>query len=631
MGTLKLFFGADPGSLAAPQLAAHQRAPARNTRRSTRRSAGRGAPRGGGSRSRSASATSASGSASGRRSCLTAPPSRLAEQVFGRRSQQRARARAVLGGDEAARAPRRSRPARASPSCAPGRQAAATASATASQVACSSSPSASVRPRQSSSGCHPGEPDRDVELPVAPGAAEAVGDHHGRRRRRQASAQRRARRRRGPPAAADARSGPPALETSTPALAQTRPWRVRADDHAALGAQNLLGLVEHDLHQRVRPCRRRLRAPARARPARTEASSTSAPSAFETAVWAIATTRPPAPAPRRGEGGCQDAGEVVAGARSRGSRGRARALQGGHRARLRPERRARRRRPGPAPRARRGCSARPPAVRRARLRSAARSSTVSTSSRASAAAPRGRRRRPHARARGGARSCRRRSSASIASGGASSRPFVPVPWRSGRIATSGARRGRARRSSGASSAGSSAGQSPGTQQHALEALRERPLARRARRPPTGRPRRGSSITQRARAPRRPASASGSRVTTTVSSIAVDRRQRREHVGDHRPGEREAQPVGDARAEALLGAAEALDGEDRGGAHGSGRSLDDRFRRSSLRAQRRVAAKSTVARASARAPGVVVHPRAGHERRQRPSGASSATIPSSSSP
>ena len=41
---------------------------------------------------------------------------------------------------------------------APGRRRAAAASATASQVACSSRPRASLRPRQSSSGCSPAKP-----------------------------------------------------------------------------------------------------------------------------------------------------------------------------------------------------------------------------------------------------------------------------------------------------------------------------------------------------------------------------------------------------------------------------------------------------------------------------------------
>ena len=42
-------------------------------------------------------------------------------------------------------------------------------------------------------------------------------------------------------------SGSEALEVSTPALAQTKPWRVRQMRIASLGAQHLDGLIEHHL------------------------------------------------------------------------------------------------------------------------------------------------------------------------------------------------------------------------------------------------------------------------------------------------------------------------------------------------------------------------------------------------
>ena len=45
------------------------------------------------------------------------------------------------------------------------------------------------------------------------------------------------------------------------------------------------------------------------------------------------------------------------------------------------------------------------------------------------------------------------------------------------------------------------------------------------------------------------------------------RERLQHVGDHRARELQAQLLVDALAEPLLGEGEALDGQDRGGAHG----------------------------------------------------------------
>ena len=57
--------------------------------------------------------------------------------------------------------------------------AAAAASATASQVACSSQSAGVGASAPVVQRLHAGEPDRHVELAVAPGAAEAVGDQHG--------------------------------------------------------------------------------------------------------------------------------------------------------------------------------------------------------------------------------------------------------------------------------------------------------------------------------------------------------------------------------------------------------------------------------------------------------------------
>ncbi len=72
----------------------------------------------------------------------------------------------------------------------------------------------------------PGDADRDVDLPVAPGAAERVADDDGRAARaaRRAGA---GRSRRGRAAGSRAGPAPPAFDASTPAFAQTNPWWVR--------------------------------------------------------------------------------------------------------------------------------------------------------------------------------------------------------------------------------------------------------------------------------------------------------------------------------------------------------------------------------------------------------------------
>ena len=107
---------------------------------------------------------------------------RLGEQVLGARAQQRLRAGAVLRRDEARRG-RAAAPPGTRSSLPRTRSAAPAAwSATAIQVARSSRPSASRRPRQSSSALQAGEADRGLGLPVAPGAAERVGDHDRRAR-----------------------------------------------------------------------------------------------------------------------------------------------------------------------------------------------------------------------------------------------------------------------------------------------------------------------------------------------------------------------------------------------------------------------------------------------------------------
>ena len=84
-----------------------------------------------------------------------------------------------------------------------------------------------------------------------------------------------------------------------------------ADQHAALGPQHLGGLVEHDLHEPRVLVLLRGQTRRRAAAAGTEASATTAPSALETTVWAIASTgleQRPASRERRDD----QRGEVVA-------------------------------------------------------------------------------------------------------------------------------------------------------------------------------------------------------------------------------------------------------------------------------------------------------------------------------
>ena len=157
--------------------------------------------------------------------------------------------------------------------------------------------------------CIPAQADRHVALPVTPGAAEAVGDQHGGASRRSARAGARAgaaRRRRGRGAAVTSVSGRP------PPRRWRRPpprWRTRSRGGCGRSStprsarSDLGGLVEHDL-DRARVLALLGRQFARARLGRTSASATTAPSALETALCAIATTCPsrsgsPSSAPRR--------------------------------------------------------------------------------------------------------------------------------------------------------------------------------------------------------------------------------------------------------------------------------------------------------------------------------------------
>ena len=154
---------------------------------------------------------------------------------------------------------------------------------------------------------------------------------------------------------------------------------------------------------------------------------------------------------------------------------------------------------GSAPRVCAAPSARPRGARRARR------GRRRCRRRAAARAPRrrGPRRRPRAPGARGARGCPGRSSASITSGGVSSSAFVPVPWRSGTITTSGpsasmsASRRRSRRWSiaGVSPASSSAWNAPSS---SAQRDADRGGLGVARRPG---PRRSPGCRSRARAPR----------------------------------------------------------------------------------------------------------------------------------
>ena len=151
--------------------------------------------------------------------------------------------------------------------------AAATSSATAITVAASSRPMRSRRPRQSSSGSQAGAADRDVRLAEPPGAAEAVGDHHGRARRppRRAIS---ARIRRAEASGVLGQQGDAIrrreFEASMPALAQIQPLRVSDDQDAALGAHHAAGSRTGPARPGAGPCRaaRPARWPARRAPRR---------------------------------------------------------------------------------------------------------------------------------------------------------------------------------------------------------------------------------------------------------------------------------------------------------------------------------------------------------------------------
>ena len=125
--------------------------------------------------------------------------------------------------------------------------AAAASSATAIAVARSSRPRGSRRPRQSSSGGQPGDADGHVALPVAPGAAEGVGDDHGGAARAAAARSARALAS-GSRGRSDERAVLGGVGGVDARVGAHEAVMGAADEHAALRAHDRRGLVEDDLH-----------------------------------------------------------------------------------------------------------------------------------------------------------------------------------------------------------------------------------------------------------------------------------------------------------------------------------------------------------------------------------------------
>ena len=282
-------------------------------------------------------------------------------------------------------------------------------------------------------------------------------------------------------------SSPGTFDWSTPGVRAHEAVAGHAHEHAALGAQQLGRLVEHDLHERAGPCRAR-RASARARsPGSTSARRRSRPSAFDTTLWATTSTSPSARSARGRRR--QQRAEVVARARPRA------AAASGMAERLRPSPASGRR----ARRAWRGAARR--AARCERLHAARpRSSPVSTSSTSDGGAL-------HAQAAPAASAAARWRSklpgpklGSIASG----RRRAAARWcrcRGGRARSSRRRRRRRVEQRRRPRAGSSSGVSPGTSSTRSKPARQRVPDADQRGRATGPPRSVSSQHLGARAER----------------------------------------------------------------------------------------------------------------------------------
>ena len=480
------------------------------------------------------------------------------EQIAFAFAQQRGGARPVVERDVALEPAHAAPPARASPSPRARSAAAAASSAIAITVACSSRPAASGRPRQSSSGARPAQPIATSHWPVAPGPPERVGDDDRRgdpEPRRAGWRAARAPSRRGRAGAGSRARARPRWTASTPALAHTKPWCVRqistarrrrarsrptrssidldeARVLAVLGRERAGVRPGLDLSERDDP---------RPRPWRPPLSDREHVAVREAAVE------------RRG-GGREQRAEVVA---------RPHLGQAGQRRGLRcsPGRRR-----GEALEDARACAGPHRAASSSAARSAARSPGVSTSSASDGACA-----TAHARAAGARRARAWRAQRARAEGGhdragrRKQQRVRALPWRSGTITTrpspvvreQGVELGRDR------ARGSRPGRAARARRRAA-----RPRPRRARRRRSGRPRRGRRPPAPPRARRAPRARS-SAVTTTTSSSPSHRSQRGQHVARPSPPPAPgASGLADRVAEALLGAVEALDGQDGGGAHGA---------------------------------------------------------------
>ena len=172
--------------------------------------------------------------------------------------------------------------------------AAAASSAIAIAVAASSRPSASRAPAPVVERRKPGAADRDLGLAEAPGAPEAVGDHHRGRRRRRRAISARIRR-----AEASGSSGSSA-DASSPARwrCRCRRWRRRARAGSRRSARRARRAATAALSSRTSCDQRRVLVRARAasslrpRVGPHVAEATSRPSALETTFCETTTTSP---------------------------------------------------------------------------------------------------------------------------------------------------------------------------------------------------------------------------------------------------------------------------------------------------------------------------------------------------
>src|SRR3954471_7272245 len=433
-------------------------------------------------------------------SCPGTYPTASGEEVLVARAQQRGGARAVLGGDmplESAHHDRRLARVLVAHEVGGGRRLVGDGDPRRAQLAPRAvAPAAPVLERPQA-----GDPDRDLGLAVAPRPAERVGDHDGGARGQRGPE--RAGARVGVAGEEDERVGRRRVRGVDAGVRADEAVARAGDDDAAFGADDVAGLVEHDLDVAgtlVEPLREHLRA--RRRSYVGERDDRALGLRDDLVGHDENVGRLELLARRGGE----QRREIVAGPYLRETLERPR-LEAAHR---RPRRIS-------SPRV----WAAPPVRASSAARRAARSSSVSTS-RASDGGSAIRHSAPASRA-----SCSWRlrlpspKLGPIASGGQRTSAFVPVPWRSGTIVTRASLCGWAS-SRSSTSVGSSAGQSPGTSsaRRAPCSIAQRTPARAAGLWPVSS---GSRIVC-ALCARASASAVCSRVTTTTASTRLDRRR-----------------------------------------------------------------------------------------------------------